>query len=227
MNARRETPRALWWLQHGATLWILFMMIAAGALALAADTLLGAIGCRCGWWSGANVFESPDGLVFHDSNTCEGCWEYLPGHTDPVGTIDHVPIRDTYGLLFDTVRVRGESFHVNMPDDVPADEAFTQQAIAASALDTNLAWLASFKPGRTTTRTIIWPGVALNTVSILIVSAFVYGFVTRGRRAARIERFKHGRCPVCQYAIEGLPTAICPECGTDITRTARADGASP
>ncbi|MFI4898015.1 MAG: hypothetical protein ACIARR_09335 [Phycisphaerales bacterium JB059] len=216
MNARRDTPRALWWLQHGATLWILFTINVALALALAGDTLLGAVACRCGVGNHAYVFVTPEGATFHDLDTCEGCWNSEPGHDNPVAGINHLPIHRTFGIGFDTILERGEMFSVFPIAGDPIPPSLEADARQASLNDSALIWLDTFKPGRTVTRSFLWSGLALNLGAVTLMSAFVYGFVTRGRRAVRLERLREGRCPVCRYSIRGLPTDTCPECGSTI-----------
>ncbi len=60
-----------------------------------------------------------------------------------------------------------------------------------------------------------WAGHVINAASLFVLCAFVGSarrcFVKTMDRRTR--RLLAGECPKCRYAIAGLPTPVCPECG--------------
>lgn len=62
---------------------------------------------------------------------------------------------------------------------------------------------------------VVWAAQGVNAISLFALCAFVGSarrcFVKTMDRRTR--RLLAGECPKCRYAIAGLPTDVCPECG--------------
>lgn len=62
---------------------------------------------------------------------------------------------------------------------------------------------------------VVWAAQGVNAISLFALCAFVGSarrcFVKTMDRRTR--RLLAGQCPKCRYAITGLPTDVCPECG--------------
>lgn len=62
---------------------------------------------------------------------------------------------------------------------------------------------------------VVWAAQGVNAISLFALCAFVGSarrclVKTMDRRTRRLAA---GECPTCRYAIMGLPTDVCPECG--------------
>lgn len=74
-------------------------------------------------------------------------------------------------------------------------------------------------------RTPISTGYIHNTMSVLVLIALLLScqWIPRYTRAViRARRRSRGRCPHCDYSLQGLSTGSCPECGTPIGSSERA-----
>ncbi len=215
MKAWGDTPKWLGWTQHRAVMASLILALAVEFFAVGPGSVLGRVGCRWPQYMG-HILNGPGGVVVHDSRKCTQCRHGIPDSHEEIGQASIWHIDASIGFWFGTTRFRGSQLNVtHYGSDFSQQEA--EDLVVRSALrDPSYAWLAQLPPNQPIQRSIIWSGLLLNAVALLMVAALGYGFFTRAQRTIRLERLASGRCPVCKYSIEGLPTDRCPECGSII-----------
>ncbi len=212
MEPRDRTPKWLRWTQHPSVLVLLGFGVLLGAQLSLALFLGRATNCHRGLGLLAHITD--EGLVVCDQDECFESHTRLKSHQNPAAWISVRRVDQTSGLFFDTIRRHGTRIQVWKVPDQTIEGDLEAAAVEAALNSWYAPALAGCRPGEPVRVGVVWSGVLLNALCLSWVSAFVYGSLTRGRRAVRLERLKRGRCPVCRYRVDGLPTGVCPECGT-------------
>ncbi len=208
-----RTPKWLRWTQHPNVLSLLGIGLLM-AIILLPVTALG-YSTRCHRGLSLYAYITDEGLVVCGDDVCDESHTELESHQSPAAWISVRRVHETSGYFFDTISRHGTRIRVleNYGQTIDGD---LESAVVDAALDSWYAPnLAGYRPGEPVRVGVVWSGVILNILCLCWISAFLYGFVTRKQRTIRLERLKQGRCPICRYSIEGLPTHRCPECGSD------------
>ena len=170
------------------------------------------------------VHQAECGIIACEEERCNEIHDNVWADDIPVAWVSVRRINETSGPLFDTVKSHGTRVRYHYIDDRMEKNRELEQAVLGATLQSWYApSLVGYRPGKPVRKTIVWSGVLMNAALVFAVSAFCFGFVTRGQRSVRLERLKLGRCPICKYSIEGLPTDRCPECGSLVRTPEHSD----